>query len=294
MQEPQAHQLWEVFEKGSDTVILGDALNVLRHGIADASIDLIFVDPPYNVGKIFGSFKDRWPSDVHYAQWCYPWLDLCLSKLKSTGSMYVMSSTQCMPYLDVYLRDKVHILSRIVWTYDSSGVQAKTRYGSLYEPILFCVKNLENYTFNADDILVEAKTGATRKLIDYRKATPTQYNTKKVPGNVWHFNRVRYRMDEYDEHPSQKPEALLERIILASSNQGDTVLDPFSGTFTTSAVAQRYARKTIGIEQEVEYVKVGLRRLGIKSEMNGQILAKPNKNFVRRTKATEHPSFEDF
>jgi adenine-specific DNA-methyltransferase len=269
----------QTFRKENDTVIWGDALHSLQNDISDSSVDLIFVDPPYNVGKQFGNFKDKWPSDAVYAKWCYTWLDLCIHKLKSNGSMYVMTSTQCMPYLDLYLRDRLAVISRIVWAYDSSGVQARSRYGSLYEPILFCVKDENDYTFNTDDILVEAKTGATRKLIDYRKATPTQYNTKKVPGNVWNFNRVRYRMDEYEEHPSQKPEALLERIILASSNRGGVVLDPFAGTFTTCAVAQRLCRASIGIEREEDYVKIGLRRLGIQTELNGEPLAKPVKSY---------------
>ena len=269
----------KIFRDGADTIIFGEALHALKHEIPDSSVDLIFVDPPYNVGKIFGNFKDKWPSDSSYAEWCCVWLDLCIQKLKSNGSMYVMTSTQCMPYLDLYLRDKLAVISRIVWAYDSSGVQAKSRYGSLYEPILFCAKDEKNFTFNADDILVEAKTGATRKLIDYRKAVPTQYNTKKVPGNVWDFNRVRYRMDEYEEHPSQKPEALLERIILASSNKGDSVLDPFAGTFTTCAVAQRLSRAYTGIERELEYVKIGLRRLGIQTELNGEALIKPAKSY---------------
>lgn len=153
-----------------------------------------------------------------------------------------MSSTQAMPHLDLYLRQKATVLSRIVWHYDSSGVQAKRYFGSLYEPILFCVKDVDRYVFNADEIRVEARTGATRRLIDYRKPVPTQYNTTKVPGNVWFFPRVRYRMDEYEEHPSQKPEKLMERIIKASSRPGDTVLDPFSGTYTTCAVASRLGR----------------------------------------------------
>lgn len=273
---------WEVFSETNETVIWGDCFDVIDAVISDGSVDLIFADPPYNVGKLFGSFRDKWPTDLLYAEWCYTWLDMCIRKLKRTGSMYVMTSTQCMPYLDIYLRDRIPILSRIVWTYDSSGVQAKSRYGSMYEPILFCVKDERNYTFNSDDILVEAKTGATRKLIDYRKAVPAQYNTKKTPGNVWNFHRVRYRMDEYEEHPSQKPEALIERIIRASTNEGDTVLDPFSGTFTTSAVAQRLGRRSIGIEREAEYVKIGLRRLNIQTHLNGEHLVKPPKSTRRR------------
>ena len=122
-----------------------------------------------------------------------------------------------------------------------------------------------------------AKTGAKRKLIDYRKNPPQPYNSEKVPGNVWDFARVRYRMEEYENHPTQKPIALLERIIKASSNVGDLVLDPFSGTFTTSYVAKTLGRRSIGIELQEEYVKIGLRRLDLASEYKGTILEKVNK-----------------
>ena len=270
------------FEGANTTVIQGDAVEVLDREVADGSVDLIFADPPYNIGKRFSQFVDKWPSDAEYAKWCESWLAVCIRKLKDCGSLYVMTSTQSMPHLDLFLRDRITVLARIVWHYDSSGVQAKNRYGSMYEPILFCVKDEARYKFNADDIQVEAKTGAQRKLIDYRKPTPTPYNVSKVPGNVWYFPRVRYRMPEYEAHPTQKPEALLERIIKASSNPGDLVLDPFSGTFTTCAVAQRLGRKSIGIEREAEYVKIGLRRLSIQSELDGEELLPLEKSYVRK------------
>jgi site-specific DNA-methyltransferase (adenine-specific) len=254
----------------------------MKDCIEDNSVNLIFADPPYNIGKRFGDFHDKWPSDEEYAAWCSNWLDLCIKKLAPNGSMYIMTSTQAMPYLDIYLRNKISVISRIIWSYDSSGVQAKKLYGSMYEPIIFCVKDNTNYTFNGDEIAVEAKTGAQRKLIDYRKAIPTPYNTKKIPGNVWDFPRVRYRMDEYEEHPTQKPEALLERIIRASSNIGDTVLDPFSGTFTTSAVAKRLGRKSIGIDQNSAYVDIGLRRVLGMSSIDGRKLMAPEKNTKRK------------
>jgi site-specific DNA-methyltransferase (adenine-specific) len=264
-----------------DTQILfGDALKALDE-VEDDSVDLVFADPPYNIGKQFGDFVDSWPSEQAYAEWCYQWLDMCIQKLKSSGSIYVMTSTQSMPYLDLYLRKKISVLSRIVWSYDSSGVQAKKHFGSMYEPIIFGVKNRDSYTFNADEIMVEAPTGATRKLMDYRKAEPALYNTQKVPGNVWQFPRVRYRMEEYEEHPTQKPEKLLERIIRASSNRGDTVLDPVSGTFTTSAVAQSLGRKSIGIEMQLPYLEIGLRRLKISDVLDGKALAKPAKSTKR-------------
>lgn len=270
-----------MFKRNTDTVVLGSALDFLPT-LPDGSVDLIFADPPYNIGKKFANFTDKWPSDESYAEWCYSWLDICIDKLKKSGTLYLMSSTQAMPYLDLYLRTRVTVLSRIVWSYDSSGVQARKYYGSLWEPILHCVKNPDSYTFNADDILVEAKTGAKRKLIDYRKKEPTVYNSKKVPGNSWYFPRVRYRMPEYENHPSQKPESLLERIVLASSNEGDTVLDPFAGTFTTCAVAQRLGRQTIGIDISEDYIKVGLRRLNIQDKFEGETLTPLKKNYVRK------------
>jgi site-specific DNA-methyltransferase (adenine-specific) len=247
---------------GGATILHGDALAALDH-LADGSVDLVFADPPYNLGKAFGAFRDRWPSDAAYAAWCYQWLERCLAKLTPTGSLYVMTSTQAMPHLDLWLRQRCTVAARIVWHYDSSGVQARRRYGSLYEPILFCVRDPRSYTFNADAIAVEARTGAVRRLIDYRKRVPARYGARKVPGNVWSIPRVRYRMPEYEPHPTQKPEALLERVVRASSNPGDLVLDPFAGTFTTCAVAQRLGRRTVGIELNADYVAIGLRRLGI-------------------------------
>lgn len=259
-------------------IIHGDALQGLAM-LPDNSVDLIFADPPYNIGKNFSGNKDKWATENKYLNWCYKWLDLCIEKLRPNGSFYVMTATQFMPYFDIYLREKLDILSRLVWHYDSSGVQAKKYYGSMYEPILFCVKDKNNYTFNTDEILVEAKTGAKRKLIDYRKAVPTIYNSKKVPGNVWEFARVRYRMDEYENHPTQKPTALLERIVKASSNKGDLLLDPFSGTFTTCFVAKELGRNSIGIELQDEYVKIGLRRLQLAKEFRGEKLQKEIRTF---------------
>ena len=268
------------FGKDNQGIYHGDAIEVLKQ-IPDESIDLIFVDPPYNIGKDFAGRKDKWETDEAYLKWCYEWIDLCISKLKPNGSIYLMTSTQFMPYFDLYVRDKLTILSRIVWTYDSSGAQAKKFYGSMYEPILFCVKNKNNYTFNSKDIMVEAKSGSQRKLIDYRKNPPQPYNTEKVPGNVWNFVRVRYRMDEYENHPTQKPISLLERIIKASSNEGDVVLDPFSGTFTTCYVAKQLNRNFIGIEIQEDYLKIGLRRLEIASEYKGEQLVKQKKSYEK-------------
>lgn len=274
-----------VKENKSHKIINSDVFDGLNE-VEDSSIDLIFADPPYNIGKKYNGKKIEWDSEESYLEWCYKWIDLCLNKLKPNGSIYLMNSTQNMPHIDIFLRKKISILSRIIWHYDSSGVQAKTYFGSLYEPIIYGVKKKNDYTFNSDDILVEAKTGSKRKLIDYRKDPPQPYNTEKVPGNVWSIPRVRYRMDEYEKHPTQKPEKLLERIIKASSNKGDTVLDPFSGTFTTSSVAQKLGRKSIGIEIDEKYFQVGLRRVLELTEFEGKEIDKPLKSYQRKNSKT--------
>ena len=282
------------FTSSEHAIHHADALELLQSGVvANESVSLIFADPPYNIGKNFNGLRDKWPSEDEYLVWFETWLDLCLLKLKPNGSLYVMCATQSFAPVDLMLRRKLTVLSRIVWNYDSSGVQAKRHFGSLWEPIFHCVKNPDDYIFNAKDILVEAKTGGQRKLIDYRKKVPTPYQTQKVPGNVWQMPRVRYRMDEYEDHPTQKPLQLLRLIVRASSNIGDTVLDPFGGTFTTAAAAQIEGRHSISIEINEDYLKIGLRRLGISQNYNGEPLKRLQKSYSKPLgKAQELTLFE--
>ena len=247
--------------------------------VSDESIDLVFADPPYNIGKDFGHTQDKFDGEV-YLQWMKLWISEIHRVLKPSGSAYIMNSTQNFAHMDLFAREKFFIISRIVWSYDSSGVQAKSKFGSMWEPILHMAKNESEYVFNAKDIEVEAKTGSQRQLIDYRKTPPQPYNTKKVPGNVWDFPRVRFRMDEYENHPTQKPLSLLERIVRASSNPGDLVLDPFSGSFSTGEACRRLGRRFIGFEINHDYVKIGLRRLSVPSHYSEDELAKEK---VRKT-----------
>ena len=266
----------------------GDCLEILRQ-MKSNQIDLIFADPPYNLGKDFGNGSDNWKDRNEYFEWCYSWIDECFRVLKDEGTFYIMNSTQNIPFISVYLQQKYNVINDIVWFYDSSGVQSKGKYGSLYEPIIMANKTPNKpYTFNWEDILVEAKTGSKRKLIDYRKTPPQPYSTEKVPGNVWEFPRVRFKMDEYENHPTQKPEALLERIIKASSNIGDVVLDPFAGSFTTCAVAKRLSRKAIGIDVNKEYFKIGLRRTAVTDFYNGEKLEKDKSRKTANKSKKDH------
>jgi len=274
---------------GNETtlVVHDDSLNVLK-GIKDNSIDLIFADPPYNIGK---EFEKELMEKEEYIKWCETWIDECMRILKRSGTFYLIAATQFMPYLDVYISSKYFVMARIIWYYDSSGVQAKRYFGSLYEPILMVVKDKSKFIFNSDEVMVDAKTGKQRNLIDYRGKIPKRYSTKKVMGNVWYIPRVRYKMPEYENHPTQKPEKLLDIIIRASSKENQIVLDPFAGSFTTCAVANKLKRKSIGIEKNEEYVKIGIRRLGISNVYNGEQLLKVK---VKKTKNKSKKDHEHY
>ena len=136
--------------------------------------------------------------------------------------------------------------------------------------------------------MVEAKTGSIRKLIDYRKTPPQQYNTRRIMGNVWEIPRVRFRMKEYETHPTQKPEKLLERIIEIFTNKNDMILDPFAGTFTTCVVSKNYGRRSVGIEIEEEYYQIGLRRVGLASKYKNKKLVKEKNRITRNKSKKDH------
>lgn len=265
---------FEHMEKDDSLAILGNSLDIMN-SMKSNSVDLIFADEPYNIGKNFGNNFDSWSSTSDYIDWNKKWISEAMRILKNSGTIYIMTATQFMPFIDVFMQTEYNVLSRVVWHYDSSGVQSKKMFGSLYEPILIANVSAESvFTFNSEDILIEAKTGAKRKLIDYRKNPPRPYNVKKLPGNVWDFSRVRYKMQEYENHPTQKPESLLERIIKVSSNVGDIVFDPFAGSFTTGSVARKLGRKNISIDMNEDYYKIGLRRLEITNHYKGEELKK--------------------
>ena len=268
------------------TIHHGDVLECFKK-LEDHSIDLVFADPPYNLGKDFDGVPDTFDEDV-YIQWMEQWIDKIDRVIKPNGSIYLMNSTQNLAQMDLICRKYFHIQSRIVWFYDSSGVQAKSKFGSSWEPILHMTKNKNKFTFNSNNVLVEAKTGSQRKLIDYRKTPPQLYNTKKVPSNVWEIPRVRFKMDEYENHPTQKPLKLLERIILASSNRGDTVLDPFSGSFSTGAVCKEHSRKFIGFDLNEDYIKIGIRRLNVPSSYSEAELQKIKKRKTTNKSKKDH------
>ena len=230
-----------------DKVVAADALEALRR-LPAASIDLICTDPPYNLGKDFGHTIDRkdW-SD--YENFTRVWLTEAHRLLKPSGSIYTFMGVRFIARLYLMLEELGLLFNGwITWHY-TQGMGRKLGFSPRHEDILYFTKS-ESYTFNLDPVRVPQKYFRERNNM-----------TGANPGDVWQFSHVHYSNPEREEHPTQKPEALMARMILASSNEGDLVLDPFVGSGTTARVAQVLKRHFFAFDINPEYVAMSRRRL---------------------------------
>lgn len=234
--------------------------------LPDAFVDLLFVDPPYNMNKIFGeqSFK-RIQSDS-YEEWVNSWMKKIHPKLKPNASIYVcgdwFSSTTLFRVLSQYFE----IQNRITWEREK-GRGAKTNWKNASEDIWFATVS-PNYYFNVDAVKLKK-----RVIAPYRDnvGKPKDWDEEEngnfrltYPSNLWTDISVPFwSMPENTTHPTQKPEKLLAKIILASSQEGDIVLDPFLGSGTTSVVAKKLGRNYVGIELDKYYACVAEQRLAL-------------------------------
>ena len=229
-------------------LILGDSLIELKN-MSDESVNLIVADPPYNLGKDYGKTKDNLDKK-EYIEFSKKWLNECNRILKPDGSIYIFMGVRFISYIYQILEDQLGLdfQNWIVWHY-TQGLGKKKGFSSRHDDILVFSKG-KNPTFNLDDIRIPQKY--YRKINNMRGANP---------GNVWEFSHVHYCNENRQSHPTQKPEGLIERIVLASSNKNDLVLDPFSGSGTTLRVCQQLSRNCIGIEINQEYVDLTNERL---------------------------------
>lgn len=222
-------------------VILGDCLKVMAE-LPDSSVDLIIADPPYNLGKNYGNNSDLKGFD-EYLEFSKQWLTLAHSKLKPTGSMYVFMGVRFISYLfDIMDRDLgMSFNSWIVWHY-TQGLGKTRGFSPRHDDILFFTKD-KDFEFNLDGVRVPQKYYRSRNNM-----------AGANPGDVWGFSHVHYCNENRQNHPTQKPEGLIERMVLASSSESSVVLDPFAGSGTTLRVCQQVKRPSIGIEMNSDYV----------------------------------------
>jgi site-specific DNA-methyltransferase (adenine-specific) len=239
-------------QKYVDKIICGDCIKVLPH-IKPSSLDLIFADPPFNIGYKYDKYHDK---VKNYTDWTKDWMDACKKVLKPDGSFYIAIGDEHAA--DVKTKaDELDLIMRnwIIWHY-TFGQQMKNKFARSHTHIFYFVNDKNKFTFN-DHVV---RFPSDRQLIyKDRRANPTG----KMLDDVWtHFPRVCGTFKQRKGwHPCQMPESLLARIIRVSSNENDWILDPFSGSGTTAVVAAKLKRKYTGIELSSDYARESRKRI---------------------------------
>ena len=245
-----------------DKTIIGDCLEVLPH-LPEAFIDLLIVDPPYNLNKDFHGNKFKKTSDDTYEEYTENWIKLILPHLKKDATIYVCCDWFSSSPIGYILKKYFHIQNRITWQREK-GRGALNNWKNAMEDIWFAT-NSNNYTFNVEDVKIRRKVMAPYKIDGKPKdwEETAQGNFRNTyPSNFWDDISIPYwSMPENTAHPTQKPEKLLAKLILASSNAGDIVFDPFLGSGSTSVTAKKLGRHYVGIEINPQYCVWAEKRL---------------------------------
>ena len=259
-------------------LILGDNLEIMRK-MDSETIDLIYLDPPFfsnrNYEVIWGdkgevrSFEDRWSGGIdHYIAWLKERVAEMHRLLKPTGSIYLHCDWHADAYIRVYILDKIfganNFRNEIIWHY-RTGNLSKHQFQKKHDNILIYSKS-DNFTYNPIEIkeyYSQIYGPETKIAFKGRNHGTDKYGDFRISfvDDVWDISAVFTLSKEHIGYPTQKPVKLLERIILASSNEGDIVFDPFVGGGTTIVVADKLNRNWIGIDQSVQAVKVSEMRL---------------------------------
>ena len=251
------------FEHLINGVVNQDILTVLD-SLPRASVDLLFLDPPYNVGKRYNSSTFAKRSDAEYMAWMRSWFDPLLRVLKPNGSVYICGDWQTSAAIAAVAGDHLILRNRVTWEREK-GRGSTRNWKSCSEDIWFCTVS-ENYTFNVDAVKLRRKVNAPYtdpdgQPRDWQRTSDGNFRLT-YPSNLWTDLTVPFwSMAENTDHPTQKPEKLLAKVILASSNPGDLVLDPFLGSGTTAVVAKKLGRRFVGVEIDEEYCLMALKRL---------------------------------
>ncbi|MHC4559517.1 MAG: DNA-methyltransferase [Planctomycetota bacterium] len=235
-------------------IICGDCIEVLGK-VSEPFADLIFADPPFNIGYKYDKYNDNQKRES-YISWTNQWIDACYRVLKPNGSFYIAIGDDYAADVKIIAdRLKLEMRNWIVWHY-TFGQQTKSKFARAHTHIFYFVKDKKDFTFND----YEVRFPSDRQLVyNDKRANPAG----KMPDDVWsHFPRVCGTFKQRKGwHPCQMPESLLARIIRVSSEKGDWVLDPFSGSGTTAVVAAKLKRKYTGIELSSDYAKESRERI---------------------------------
>ena len=257
-------------EQLTDKIINQDIFSAIKY-LPNNFVDLLFIDPPYNLTKKFNdvSFKEMNHND--YEDWLESWLNKLIVVLKENSSIYICGDWKSSSAIFKVGSKYFKVRNRITWEREK-GRGAKANWKNCTEDIWFFT-NSSDYTFNVEKVKLRRKV-----LAPYRdeKRNPKDWNQSAegnfrdtFPSNIWNDISIPFwSMPENTEHPTQKPEKLLAKIILAGTNEGDLVFDPFLGSGTTAVVAKKLSRKYIGVEVDEYYCCLAEKRLELAEKDN--------------------------
>ncbi len=240
-------------QKFLNKIICGDCIEVLSN-VRKPFADLIFADPPFNIGYKYDKYHDKVKSK-NYIAWTKDWMTVCKKVLKPAGSFYIAIGDEHAADIKK-IADELGLFMRnwLVWYY-TFGQQTKKRFARSHTHIFYFVKDKKNFTFNNDAVRVISDR---QKKYRDKRANPEG----KMPDDVWdEYPRLCGTFEERTGFPCQMPESLLARIIRVSSNEGDWVLDPLSGSGTTAVVAHKLTRVYTGIEISQNYAEESEKRI---------------------------------
>lgn len=246
-----------------NTIVNADLLEIIDL-IPDGIADLIIIDPPYNLSKDFNGWSFSAISSEKYAGYLRTWFHKVCDKLKPGGSLYMCGDWKCTSALQTVVEERLTVLNRITWQREK-GRGAKSNWKNSMEDIWFAVKDPNNYYFDVESVKMKRRVRAPYKVDGEPKDwEPTQAGNYRItyPSNFWDDISIPFwSMPENTDHPTQKPEKLFAKLILASSRKGDVVFDPFMGSGTAPVVAKKLGRKYLGIEANMEYCLWAAKRL---------------------------------
>ena len=268
--------------------INGDLIEVLPL-LPDEFADLIIIDPPYNLSKNFNGLNFNAMSDDKYESYLDSWLPEVCKKLKPNGSLYLCGDWKCTSSLQRALEKNLKVMNRITWQREK-GRGAKSNWKNGMEDIWFAVKNPRDYYFDVESVKMKRKVIAPYK-IDGKPKDWEEGKTCNVrityPSNFWDDISIPFwSMPENTDHPTQKPEKLYAKLVLASSKKGDVVFDPFLGSGTASVVAKKLGRNFCGIELNEEYCLWAAKRL-LRAETEKEIQGYKDNVFWERNSLNE-------
>lgn len=245
-----------------NSVVCGDAFDVLPR-LRPSSFDLLFADPPYNLSKNFGTEKFSRKTLDKYEEWLDSWLKLCAPLLRSTASVYICGDWRSGAAIQHVGSKYFQLRNRITWEREK-GRGARANWKNTAEDIWFFTVS-DDYKFDLDAVKQRRRVIAPYKV----NGVPKDWNEgaggnfrDTHPSNIWTDISVPFwSMPENTDHPTQKPEKLLAKIILPSTNADDLILDPFAGSGTTAVVAKKLGRSFVAVESDEEYCLLAQKRL---------------------------------